>query len=200
MKYTRTLISSVALLLALSANAQNGRITFASAGGGVNAKFQLPADHPLGQQLVSGSLSQFRADLFWVSGSSIVGVASEDLVNQAHFDQPFLNGFQAGYFAGGARQVTNWLSGTIIAQVRVWDTSFGDYDTAKTSYGSSWFESPLFTILPTTSPTPSPNLVGLGSGITYTLTYVPEPSSLALFAIGCLACSRRFLSLPHQAR
>lgn len=200
MKKSLTLIASAVLLVALSANAQNGRIIFASGGGGVNAKFQLPADHPLGQQLVSGSLGQFRADLFWVSGSSTVGMTSEDLLNQAHYDQPFLNGFQAGYFAGGLKQLTNWLSGTIVAQVRVWDTSFGDYDTAKISYGSSWFESPLFTILPTTSPTPAPNLVGLGSGVTYTLTYVPEPSSLALFAIGCLACSRRFLSRPHQAR
>ena len=188
MKNSLTLIASVVLLVALSANAQNGRVNFASAGAGVNAKFQLPSDHPLGQQLISGALSQFRADLFWVSGSSTVGMTSEDLLNQAHFDQFFLSGAQAGYFTSGpVRQVTNWLSGTIVAQVRVWDTSFGDYDTAKISQGSSWFESPLFTLEHALSPVPAPNLVGLGSGVTYTLTYVPEPSSLALFIVGCSA-------------
>lgn len=178
-----------------------GRVTFASAAPQVNARFELPADHPLGQQLLSASLSQFRADLFWTSGSSTVGVGAEDLNFSAGFDQVFLSTqIQAGYFAGGIRQLPGWTDGPIVAQVRVWDTSFGDYATSKVSIGSAWAESDLFVITPTLSPNAAPNLVGLGNGVVYTLTYVPEPSALALAGMAGIFTAFRRNKSSGQSR
>jgi hypothetical protein len=121
---------------ALSAYTQ-GRAIFASDGIGVGARFALPSDHPLGSNLLNGTtFSQFRADLFWTPGTTTVGVLPSSLVNQGMYLQAFSTvGAAAGYFQGGTKTVTGWVSGEIVAQVRVWDTSFGNYDVL----GASWF-------------------------------------------------------------
>lgn len=183
----------VALMAAavVSASAQ-GRITFASAGVGVNAKFitsGLNGD-PLGVKSITSADSTIRADMFWAVGTTTVGVTASQLTTQAGFNQAFSSTpAQAGYFTGGVKTVTGWTAGPIVAQVRVWDTAFGSYETAKTAPGAHWGESVLFVITPTLSPTAAPNLVGLGNPATYTLTYnpVPEPSSMALAGLGAAA-------------
>lgn len=180
----------VALMAAavVSASAQ-GRITFASAGVGVAAKFVtsgLDGD-PLGVKSITSADSTIRADLFWTVGSTTVGVTASQLTTQAGFAQAFSSTVsQAGFFTGGVKTVTGWTTGAIVAQVRVWDTAFGTYDVAKITPGAHWVESALFVITPTLSPTAAPNLVGLGNPATYTLTYnpVPEPSSMALAGLG----------------
>ena len=165
------------LLLAASTTSTlaQGRITFASYGSGLSCRYALPADHPLGGQYLTAQLSQFRADLFWTPGTSTVGMSATDLTNQCHYFQAFSSvAASAGYFFAGTRYVTNWVSGPIVAQVRVWDTSYGTYSQARQAPLAAWHESPLIVVTPTLIPTPAPYLVGLGNPADYTLVLNPE--------------------------
>lgn len=183
----KVLIVALMAVAAISASAQ-GRITFASAGVGVNAKFITDSSSPLGVSSITSANSTIRADLFWAAGASTNGVDASTLINAGGFNQVFSSTVsQAGYFTGGVKTVTGWTSGSIVAQVRVWDTAFGSFEQARTAEGAHWAVSSLFTITPTLSPTAAPNLVGLGNPATYTLTYnvaVPEPTSMALAGLG----------------
>lgn len=179
-------IAAVVVSAVLSAHAQ-GRITFASAGAGVAAQFRGSLQDPVYSNApLTSAMSQFRADLWWAPGTTTVGVADTDLVNQGGYAQSFSSvAAQAGYFTGGTKTVTGWSAGMIVAQVRVWDTSFGTFDNARAQLGGSWFLSPIFTITPTLSPTPAPNLVGLGNPATFNLNYnIPEPATFALAGLG----------------
>lgn len=187
----KILLTALALVAVISAQAQ-GRINFSSAANGVNAKFitsGLNGD-PLGVKSITSADSTIRADLFWTVGNTTVGVTPAQLTTQAGYNQAFSTvAAQAGYFTGGTKTVTGWTTGPIVAQVRVWDTAFGSYETARTALGAHWGETALFVITPTLSPTAAPALVGLGNPATYTLTYnpIPEPSSMALAGLGAAA-------------
>lgn len=183
------------LMLAVVASHGQGVINFSSAGAGVNAKFQTSSEslNPAGTTLLRSIHGTFRADFFYAPGSSTVGVNASSLVG-AGFNQGFTTSATAaqyGFFSGGSKTLATVAGGTsLVGQVRVWDTAFGaTYDVAKATAGGQWFESPLFVITPTVSPSPVPNLVGLGNGVTYTLNYnpVPEPSSMALAGLGAAA-------------
>jgi hypothetical protein len=184
----KLLIAATMLAVVASASAQ-GRITFGSAAVGVNARFVLDSAGPLGGAFISGTNTTIRADLFWSVGTTTVGVTPDQLVNAGGLNQAFNTGAQAGYFTGGVKTITPANAGeSIVAQVRVWDTAFGSYAAARNAPGAYWGESVLFTITPAGAPPAvAPNLVGLGSGVTYTLTYnpiIPEPSSMALAGLG----------------
>lgn len=188
----KVILTALALVAVISAQAQ-GRINFSSAGSGVAAKFVtsgLDGD-PLGVKSITSADATIRADLFWAVGTTTVGVTASQLTTQAGYNQAFSTvAAQAGFFTGGTKTVTGWTTGSIVAQVRVWDTAFGTYDVAKLAPGAHWAETALFVITPTLSPTAAPNLVGLGNPATYTLTYnpvVPEPSSMALAGLGAAA-------------
>jgi hypothetical protein len=100
----------------------------------------------------------------------------------------------AGLFSGGGRTVQSITppGGFGLFQVRVWDTASGSADVAKLTgmYGESGILR-VDTGDPTTVPpgTPSP-LTGLAS---FTVTPVPEPSSIALglLGVGTLLMLRR---------
>lgn len=187
----KVILTALALVAVISAQAQ-GRINFSSAGSGVASKFVTSGlnGDPLGVKSITSADATIRADLFWTAGASTVGVTPGQLTTQAGYNQLFSAvAAQAGYFTGGSKTVTGWTAGPIVAQVRVWDTAFGSYETARTAPGAHWGESVLFVITPTVSPTAAPNLVGLGNPATYTLTFnpVPEPSSMALAGLGAAA-------------
>jgi hypothetical protein len=181
------IISALVIAGALSVHAQ-GRIAFASAGVGVNAKFATSPLSPTGSNLITASMANFRADLFWAPGNTTVGVDASTLAPQNYNANFSTVALQAGYFGVGTRTVEGWVSGPIVAQVRVWDTSFGSYAQAHDALGGSWFESPLFIVTPTVVPTAPANLVGLGNGVTYTLIYnIPEPTTFTLAGLGAAA-------------
>lgn len=94
----------------------------------------------------------------------------------------FLTGTGAGYFNGGTRTIDTVAPGANAAiEVRAWDTSSGATFAAASIKGSS----PGLSIATGGSGTPPSlpaNLVGLQS-----FSLVPEPSTLALGALGALA-------------
>jgi hypothetical protein len=188
----KVILTALALVAVISAQAQ-GRINFSSAANGVNAKFVtsgLDGD-PLGVKSITVADATITADLFWTAGSTTVGVSAGQLTTQAGYNQAFSSvAAQAGYFSGGTKTVTGWVSGPIVGVVRVWDTAFGSFDVARFAPGAHWAETALFVITPTLSPTAAPALIGLGNPATYTLTYnpVPEPSSMALAGLVLRPC------------
>jgi hypothetical protein len=184
------IISALVIAGALSVHAQ-GRVAFASAGGGVNSKFIIAPNHHLfPSNAISLTLNPtFRADLFWAPGSTTVGVDASTLTGQ-DYNQAFSTVVsQYGYFTGGTKTVVGWTSGPIVAQVRVWDTVYGTYDQAAVAQGGSYFASGLFIVTPTTGTTPAPFLVGLGNPAGYVLNYnpIPEPTTFTLAGLGAAA-------------
>lgn len=176
------------LAAAVAANAQ-GVINFSSASSGVNARFATSPLSSGGSNLLANVDTAFRADLFWAAGTTTVGVDAGSL-SGAGFNQLFSSvAAQRGFFSGGSKTIDGAAPGAqIVAQVRVWDTSFGTFAAAQQAAGAQWFASGLFLITPAlTPPNTPPNLIGLGSGVVYTLNYnavVPEPSSMALAGLG----------------
>ncbi len=184
----KIILTTLALVAVISAQAQ-GRINFSSAGAGVAAKFVTTGlnGDPLGIASITSANTTIRADLFWSLGNTTVGVLASSLGNQQGYNQAFSAVVsQAGFFSGGTKTVAGWVTGPIVAQIRVWDTAFGgaDFNASKVAPGSHWAESALFVITPTFSPTAAPNML-LGT-VTYAVNYnpVPEPSSMALAGIG----------------
>lgn len=182
----KLLVLALMAAAVVSASAQ-GRVTFATASPTANASFSTGADSPLGNVLVSGSgaTATIRADLFWTAGTTTVGVDASSLNMSGNLNQAFLTGAGAGFFAGGTKTLVGAAAGeAIVAQIRVWDTAFGNYEAARQAQGAHWGSSFLFVITPTAAPTAAPNLP-LGTAA-FALNYnpVPEPSSMALAGLG----------------
>jgi len=81
------------------------------------------------------------------------------------------------------------VGGTARIQMRAWDSTFGTYGAALAGNGKAGF-SASFDVAnlggqgPSGPPSVAPNLVGLTS---FSLTQVPEPSTIALGALGVAA-------------
>src|ERR1041384_1719121 len=86
-------------------------IIFANFGGGIDAPITNAA-----ADAIAGS-TPYVADLFWSTNLS----ARFDELPAAGYDQPFTG---SGYFLGGWKILAGEY-GPILAQVRVWDTSYG---------------------------------------------------------------------------
>jgi len=127
--------------------------------------------------------NQYKAEVF-KSDSTGAFVA---LVGSATFD-PALTGARAGRFNGGKAVVPGVAPNTAATLVvRVWDSTSGDtYDTASVKGKSAPFQSlNLGGIDPSSgNPLTPPKLVGLAS---FNLAGVPEPSTIALGALGAAA-------------
>jgi hypothetical protein len=175
MKKVAILFATLALS-AITAHAQ-GRIIFASASPSGNQRASLPTE--IGTGFVDAA-SGFVANLAW--GTSLGNYTQVENYNVA-----FGSGGQAGYFFGSTRALTDWVSGPIFGIVQVWNPADGTFAQAQTKPGAAWFEGLEFSVTPSVSPTPAPN-IPLGTG-TYTLNYniVPEPSTFALAGLGAAA-------------
>lgn len=167
------------LLLPLFDLGGQGILVFANYGDGVRA----PVYESDGVTKLSGP--QFQAEL--LVGPSFIGVATT----------PFGTGTLAGYFNGGQQTLNGilWDSPAWV-QVEVWNTASGEtFDQAQASgLPDSWWESPAFTVTlggGVVNPEPPSVLAGLGIGPVY-LNSVPEPSTVALAALGVAMLFRRF--------
>src|SRR6266699_1017697 len=151
-----------------------GTLTFANGAGGVNA----PVTDHNGAKI---NAPNFVADLYY---STDTAAATSSLI-PAGFNVSFSTVAGGGYFLGGVRTIAG-VTGTIEAQVRVWDTAtYSSYDAAKVGPGGEWgFSNPTILVTLATGATPPPAMTGL-TGFQLTMNpAVPEPSTFALAGLG----------------
>ena len=176
------LLALLVLTTTVSAHSQ-GTVLFINIGPGFNA----PVYGSDGVTALSGS--QFMAEL--LGGPSVNNLASIAATG-------FLTGAQGGYFNGGtqtinsvAPQATAWVG------VRVWNTASGSSFLQAQASGlpNSWWQSPVFSIVTgggIINPAAPAPLTGFGTSPVF-LNSVPEPSTIALAALGAAVVSFRFL-------
>jgi len=169
----KLLIIASCLGLTSAAFAQ-GTLVFANLAGGVNARI---TNSVTGAGITSPS---YLADLYFSTSTS----ASTDALQAAGFNVPFstTTAQGGGYFLGGTRTVTG-ASGTILAQVRVWDSTLGSTFEAVRATGLGYGISGTVVVALAIPPAPAPPLTGLTSfGVV-----IPEPSTFALAGLGAAA-------------
>jgi len=71
----------------------------------------------------------------------------------------FRTGAGAGYFIGGARDIS--IAGTVLAQVRVWEAAGGASYEAAAAAGKKYGKSNAVSVTPMIAPNPPADLVGL---------------------------------------
>jgi len=113
----------------------------------------------------------------------------------------FFSGGSAGYFNGGTQTLPNVLGGaTAFAQVDIWNTMLGaTFNSAKASgLPNAWAQSAVFPVV-TGNPF-VPSLPGVLTGLTpLSLNAVPEPSTLALAALGAAFLRFRIVQLKRRS-
>jgi hypothetical protein len=151
-----------------------GTVNFSNFAGVGTFAVDAPVTNAAGIRIVGPG--PYVADLFWSSNTN----APVDSLTPAGFNQPFsTTTFSGGgYFVAGSKTLptADW----ILAQVRVWDTTYGaTYAQARDAGGEFGFSN-LILVIPSIPPGPPTILVGLHG---FQLM-IPEPSSVALALIG----------------
>ena len=168
----KKLILAVALGVACVSAYAQGQLNFANFGSGANQPiYNTDGVTKLG--------TGFSADLYWGPAGTTDSNALTALGQPASFSGT------TGYFLGGSRTI-NGQTGTIVGQVRVWDTADGNSYAAALASGSPTAlvgESVLFNITLTQPPTTPNTLTGLNTH-PFSVHGVPEPSTLALAGLG----------------
>lgn len=172
----RLAIVAIGMLTTVGVWAQ-GTINFANGAAGVDA----PVFNVDTTTRLAGS--GFRADFAFAAGTVVDPNA---LSNVQGASVPFGTGATVGYFFGGQQALAGQATGsTVTIQVRAWDLSSGaSWDTALIRG-----ESQLVTVVLGGGPLPAANLVGLQS---FSLSVIPEPSTIALGLVGFAALLFRF--------
>jgi len=173
MKKALMILSS--LLVAVGAFAQ-GQVNFA-------ARVVGTYDAPVFLGTVGGPKADgpgYMAQLY--AGSSATSLAA---VGAA---LPFRTGAAAGYWTAEARTISTVdASGNAFVQVRAWATASGATYEAAAAKGTGFGSSATLTIKPTVAPDVPATLTGLASFSISAGAVVPEPSIMALGALGGLA-------------
>lgn len=168
----KKLLTVAALLVVAYASQAQGTVNFNNRVSGV---VDAPVFDVNGTTKLEGAA--FQAGLY--EGNNLVGAAV-----------PFRTGAGAGYWnpVGGADRTTSVAPGAAVTlTVKAWEASGGATYAAAVAAGAKAGSSEAFTV--TTGGAGSPpslpaNLVGLKS---FSLTQVPEPTTLALGALGAAA-------------
>jgi hypothetical protein len=169
----KTLILLNVLLAAACAAFGQGVIIFANAAQGVDA----PVTNAAGSRILGPG--PYVADFFWSANTN----ASMDGLSPFGVNAPFYtNPAQAGYFVGRGITLPGVREGnTILAQVRVWDTTYGaTYEQARDSGGEFGFSN-LILARPDEPPGGGRSLIGLQG---FELQIIPEPSVGAMLLLG----------------
>jgi len=138
---------------------------------------------------------QFTAEL--LEGSSPDVLASIAITG-------FLTGAGAGYFNGGVQTINTVAPRTSAwFEVRVWNTVSGAsfLEAQASGLGNSWWQSAAFAVQTgggAINPFPPGDLTGLGNSPVY-LNSVPEPTSIALAALGTAVVLFRFRRRERSA-
>ena len=176
------ILASAVGAVCVSAFAQ-GTLNFANASVGFQAKVT-DSDGVTG---LSGSA--WSADLYWAPGTVTDSTLLTALNQPTTFSTVPL---QAGYFFGGVRTIPTQPDVPITVQVRVWDTASGNsWAAAAATPGARVGESILFQISlgnPNGGgfnglPEFPASMTGL-NGHPWSVSVVPEPSTLALAGLG----------------
>jgi hypothetical protein len=100
---------------------------------------------------------------------------------------PFRTGAAAGYWTAEARTISTVdATGNAFVQVRAWSTAAGATYEAALASGSGFGSSTTLTIKPTAAPDVPATLTGLTSFAVSAGAVIPEPSIMALGALGGL--------------
>jgi len=100
---------------------------------------------------------------------------------------PFRTGAAAGYWTAEARTISTVdATGNAFVQVRAWSTAAGATYEAALASGSGFGSSTTLTIKPTAAPDVPATLTGLTSFAISAGAVIPEPSIMALGALGGL--------------
>lgn len=172
----KKLILTVALGVACVSAMAQGQLNFANFGSGAN---QVIYNTDGVTKLGTG----FSADLYWGPAGTTDSTVLTALGMPASFSGT------SGYFLGGSRTIAG-QTGTIVGQVRVWDTADGNSYAAALAAGRAGSataligESVLFNITLTQPPTTPNTLTGLNGHPFNVHPVVPEPSTLALAGLG----------------
>lgn len=91
-----------------------------------------------------------------------------------------------GTWSGGTRTTTVALGTDLNLVVRAWDVSAGSYDAAKAAFGKGYGESAVFAFKDALSSPPgaADNFMVNFQGFSLTQNIIPEPSTIALGALG----------------
>ena len=152
-----------------------GTLNFSNLAGVGTRAVDAPVTNAAGIRIVGPG--PYVADLFWSSNTN----SSVDSLTPAGFDVPFSTStlYGGGYFIGASRTLpaVAW----ILAQVRVWDTTYGaSYAQARDAGGEFGSSNPIIVLL-TIPPGPPADLLGLQG---FQLERIPEPTAAALTLIG----------------
>jgi hypothetical protein len=152
-----------------------GTIAFSNLAGPGGSSVDAPVTNAAGERIIGAA--PYVADLFW-SGETNTSI---DSLSGSGFNQSFSTTtlYGGGYFFGGSKTLPT--TGWILAQVRVWDATYGAaYAQARDNGGEYGFSNPILVLLriPLNPPAEMTGLRG------FQLERIPEPSSLAFAVIG----------------
>jgi hypothetical protein len=166
----KVLVAAAVVLASLSAHALDGQLILSNRGTGYDARVTF-ADGPKAGQFPDAAYS---LQLFRVNGGSETAVG-----NAITFRASPASGF--GYFPNTTFTIPNFgdASGPATFRVKAFDTGM-TYDTAKLT-GTYYGNSADFTATVNVAPTPP---VVTSAFPSFGLTQVPEPSTIALAALG----------------
>jgi hypothetical protein len=123
--------------------------------------------------------ASYVAQLFQVSGGSLTAIGATANFRAATTASP-------GTWSGGTRTLVGATQGAeLTLQVRAWDSAFASYDAAKAA-GKGAGESATFTFKDAMSSPPgaADNFMVNFQGFSITQGVIPEPSTVALGALG----------------
>jgi len=182
-------MNKIATILGISAFAAislqaDQAINFSNAASAVGAGKLVTFDSSFGalsgQGVVNnavGNAASYVAALFLIDGANATQLGGTQAFRNAGTSSP-------GTWVGQSRTAVGPAQGTTLSlQVRAWDAAFGSMEAAKAA-DKGWGQSAVFTFKDALSAPPAPGDIAMVNFTGFSITQVPEPSTIALGALG----------------